>query len=181
MKLELINYTRLDADTHQQVLALRNNETIQQHMATQQQIDINAHRQFVDMLPKQQDRLYMAVFAGGAFIGGVSAVHMKQKQCLWGVFFDQNANVVAKSAAVYVFLRYLFEQKQMTRIVAEVKAGNENALSFNQSLGFEQVSDKNDVSGKYLVLELAKQKFLGNRQIKSLQKRVKKYEIRIKE
>jgi UDP-4-amino-4,6-dideoxy-N-acetyl-beta-L-altrosamine N-acetyltransferase len=177
MKIEFINYTILNSNKHKTLLKVRNAPKIAALMHTQNEIDFNAHLEFVDMLKNANDKIYFAIFVQHKFIGGVSATKMTQSECEWGVFFQTDTNILHSSVAALCFMRYLFEKKGMQTIKASVKKSNTNALSFNKSLGFTQTKQ---CANEYLLC-LQKEDFFSNKRVRSMQKRIERFEIEFKE
>lgn len=136
MTLCFKNYTHLNFEESQAILALRNEEYIRMHMHNSDMISLENHLKWVDNLKNNNQKEYFALMLDEVIVGSCSWVQDEKGIISWGIFFMQNSHPLVPSLCAYLFMQYLFEQKAFQSVDSQVLKSNSLALKFNQNLGF---------------------------------------------
>ncbi len=177
MNLVFKNFTLLSEHEHKKVLSLRNADEIRKNMKTTQIIELHEHIKWVKNLKNDKTKLYYAIFLNDEIIGSINLVDIEDKEAFLGLYFSKNTNPLNSSLASCIFLDEMF--KSLKTIQAEVLKQNKYALSFDKSLGFEQI----DENKSYIKLILSAKKWeeMKRERLKILIQKIQKIDFDFKD
>jgi UDP-4-amino-4,6-dideoxy-N-acetyl-beta-L-altrosamine N-acetyltransferase len=153
MKLLFKNYTILSEEESQSILELRNQEYIRLNMQNTEPIEIQNHLQWVATLKDDMSKEYFALALDTKVVGSCSWVRDEKDRITWGIYFLQTASPLVPSLSAYLFIEYLFKEKNNDSIKAYIRKENISAYKFNRHLGF--ILDTEDEIFYYLSLSKA--------------------------
>ncbi len=174
----LKKYPLLTKIEHENILFIRNNETIREYSLSKNIIKFQEHISWVNSITTDTTKSYFAIFNEGTIIGGINIFH-KNKNLEWGVFFTEETNLLIKSIVPIYFLQQIFTNSCNTIIYSEVLKNNPNALSFNKSLGFKEIEINNDI----ILLSLDYDTFIKKKKsmlLKGIMKKMNSFNFEIK-
>jgi RimJ/RimL family protein N-acetyltransferase len=170
-QLQFIPLNLLTTKQHAQLLSIRNLESIRDMMSDTKEIVLKEHLAWVDKHACNPKQCYYALKNEGQIIGGINCTDIIASECSWGIYIEPNIEAGLTSFVTYLFLKHLFEEKQMELIWAKVKLINFGALRFNESFGFTcKREDK-----EFYYLELTKQAWQERSSSRLFQTLMKRY------
>lgn len=167
MKIVFKDFIHLNDNEIKDILELRNQKNIREHMKDSKIITIKKHFDFINSLKDSIDRKYFAIFNENRLLGSLNFI--KNEELSWGLYFKDTSSPILKSVSTYIFLEFIFKQFD-NDINSSVKKNNVQALNFNKSFGFDIFKENNE----YFYLILSKQTW-GNHKNSKLIKPIKKY------
>ena len=163
------NYIHLSEEENIKLLEIRNKEFIREVSLNTKEISLSEHMIFVNSLKENSSKKYFAVFIEGQIIGGLNIFDI-EKQIKWGMFFDENCDLVSKSISPIFLINYIFETLKKDELSCEIKKENLNAISFNKNMGFVNLKEDD----KIITMKTSKEDFKKAKKSILLKRVVKK-------
>lgn len=136
---------RLKAEHLNLVLEWRNAAHVRGHMEYQSLITSQQHVAWFGGV-NGVDNLYFMIHYRNQYIGVVNAKEIDWKAGVAeaGIFIgdQQYLNDPASMLAVFTLMDFLFEVFGLNTLKAKISAANQNAISFNQKLGYQLLPDQ---------------------------------------
>ncbi len=178
IKILFQNYTFLSAKEQLELLSIRNQEKIRELSLSNKFIQEQDHLQWIRTLKEDKNKEFYAISVEGKIVGGINIFSLNFHPT-WGIFFNDKTELLTKALVPLYFLEYIFDKFNIKTIHSEILSNNENALSFNKSLGFKEISVINDI----VKLELSYDNFSKKKKsilLKPLLKKMKLFDFTIK-
>jgi UDP-4-amino-4,6-dideoxy-N-acetyl-beta-L-altrosamine N-acetyltransferase len=138
-----IDLTPLDSEELELVRTWRNDPAVADHMFFQEEISPEMQETWFDSL--DDSNLYWMIVHNGNRIGviNVKNIDWTDRTGEAGIFIGEASyrNSPVCMMAIAAMMDVFFDYFDFTELRASIKKGNENALDFNQKLGYEVVSE----------------------------------------
>jgi len=170
-KLQFIPLNQLSYEQHAQLLNIRNLKSIRDMMSDAKEIGLNEHLAWADKYGCNTKQCYYALKNTDQIIGGINCTDIIASECSWGIYIKPNIEVGLASFATYLFLKHLFEKKEMELIWAKVRRINPKTLRFNESFGFTCKREDEE----FYYLELTKEAWQERSNSRLFQTLMKRY------
>ena len=172
------NYQLLTKHEHKSLLEIRNNDMIRENSLSQNIITMQEHITWLKSIQNDNTKSYFAIFHEEILVGGIN-IFNKNDNLKWGIFFNNESNLLVKSIVPIYFLEQLFVNLSTPILYSEVLNKNHNALSFNKSLGFKEIEINDDI----ILLSLNYDTFTKKKKgilLKGIIKKMKSFNFEIK-
>jgi len=174
MNLKFINYIKLSAEEHLQLLKVRNFDYVRKNMKNDSIITINDHLDWIKKLSKDDSKMYYAIFSDNKLVGGINItdIDIEEMSASWGLFVQANINPMIPSIATYLIIDKVFNVLKLTTLNLEVNKININAYKFDKNFGFIDNGEYIDGKNSYYLMSMDRKDWESNKN-KGLLKMVK--------
>ncbi len=141
---DIINYTDCTLQQHQEILRLRNLDSIRKWMVTQDIITEDNHMRFVESLRGNASRLYLAVYREGMLIGTLNLT--KEEDGVWerGIIASPSTQGKGETARWEQQIIDHLPREQFRSLTAKVKHINVRSLCYHQKMGYTETHRDNE-------------------------------------
>lgn len=147
--MQLIDFTTLDTEQLALVLSWRNHPNVRSWMLNSDEILIEDHLRFVEMLKKQPDKRYFLVKRANDYLGVVDLTDITISSAELGIYANPHYHGVGK-LLMSALIEYAFKRLGLSRLVANVFAENEKAKSLYQQFHFKE-TNRTAYNGKEII------------------------------
>ncbi|WP_209124819.1 UDP-4-amino-4,6-dideoxy-N-acetyl-beta-L-altrosamine N-acetyltransferase [Alkalihalobacillus sp. BA299] len=134
-RLEDLNLSHLEM-----VLNWRNQDHIRKKMFQDQTISLREHKTWFDRLKKNNRTIVKIFYFDNEPKGVVNFTNLDfdNRKCFWGFFIgDQRAPKGLGTVMGYLALNFIFEEKNICKLCAEIISFNKRSIRYHQRLGFK--------------------------------------------
>lgn len=175
MNLTFKDYILLSVDENKEILKIRNSNYVNKNMNNSELITLKNHEEWLKKLQSDKSNIYYAIFNNKEIVGAIyiTDINYDENTCTWGLYFKENINVFISSISTYLLIEKIFYELNIKRLNLEVKKNNLAAYKFDQSFGFKDYSQLEELYFMYMDEEIWKNKkdsFL----VKTLKKKIDK-------
>lgn len=145
LALRIVSYTEMTDEESEVVWKVRNLPEIRQRMTNPNPFSLESHRNFVEQLKNDQNKLFLAFFDGEDFVGAFDFVGMgidssaERGLFLSPIYQGKGLAQVLEKLAEEVAKRY-----GVRYLVAKVKNDNQSSLRFHRMAGYIEVNRKDE-------------------------------------
>ena len=149
---KVINYVDCTHEQQQEILRLRNLDTIRKWMVNPEIISEENHFKFIEKLKGNCDRLYFAIYHEGLLVGTYNLT--KESDDVWERGIFANPETQGKGETAYWEHQILdsLPAKGIKTISAKVKLDNIRSIKYHEKLGYQEQTRDNDYV--YYILKL---------------------------
>jgi len=147
-KIKFKNFVDLSKEEALQVLEYRNLPEIRKNMLTKEIIREDDHFKFIDGLKSDRRKEYYAVVFNEQIFGVVNLtdIHLTNQSALWGFYCMNRPIKLAGKTMLWVFLNFIFEQKEINSIYSIILESNKRSLDVHKLFGFEVYQSKDMIN-----------------------------------
>lgn len=139
--IELKNFTKLNSDEILATFIARSNPQIASFL-TRATPNYEAHKNFINYLKNQNDKLYFMVKKSGDFIGVISFINIKNNSAEFGLFKNPQITGVG-NILMKTLLDYAKNELKLKSIQGHVLKKNEKAIALYSHFDFK-ILENND-------------------------------------
>jgi UDP-4-amino-4,6-dideoxy-N-acetyl-beta-L-altrosamine N-acetyltransferase len=137
MQVRLLDFTTLDAQLLTMVLAWRNHSDVRRWMLNADEISMENHLQFVELLKNRADKRYFLVQREGKSIGVIDFTDITQNSAEIGIYTNPDMRGVGE-ILMKALVEYAFVTLHLTTLIATVFADNERAKYLYEKFDFTE-------------------------------------------
>lgn len=138
-KLESLNY-----EDKKEILSWRNNEKIRSMMFNNEEISLESHLEFINILKTRDDKLYLSVSFKNEKIGVLYYFNLTKASASWGFYL--NPKLIGSGFGVlleYFAMFIAFEKMNLSQLFCETLNINKSVLKIHDYFGNSIVSKNN--------------------------------------
>lgn len=153
--IDLINFIDLTLEEKKMVLFWRNNSIIKQWMYSSDNISLDNHLLFIEFLKDSEDKLYFLVKQGNKYIGVIDFIRIDKDagSSEFGLYANVQLKGVGKTLLNSI-CEYAFNTLKISKLIAEVFAENEKAISLYKKFNFKETRKKIVNNQEVICMEL---------------------------
>ena len=138
-RLSFLNLLELREDQQNELMEIRNEDSVRSKMFTSRPIQSGEHREWIDSMRSDQRRTVWAVFLDTGLIGAVSMSNFSQQHQTadWAFYVsDRQQGTGVGGIIEFLFLEYVFDEVELAKLNCEVLASNPGVVRMHQKFGF---------------------------------------------
>ena len=144
--IKLINFIDLTLDEKKMVLKWRNNPNVKQWMFTSNNISIQDHLNYIDLLKLKKDKIYFLVKNEDEYIGIIdfTNINFEKNEAELGLYSNPYLKGVGKILMEQV-CNYGFEKLNLDKLISTVFKNNISAIRLYEKFNFRVVNKDKEV------------------------------------
>jgi UDP-4-amino-4,6-dideoxy-N-acetyl-beta-L-altrosamine N-acetyltransferase len=145
--IELKPFSDLSADESERILAIRNEPEVRQNMYTDHEIALAEHNAWVDRTIKRDDVEMFAVVFDNEIVGaiGLTSIVQAQRRSEWAFYLSTSVQGRGLGSALeFKFLTWVFSDRALHKLNAEVLRFNEPVIALHKKFGFREEGVRRD-------------------------------------
>lgn len=155
MRVQLIDFTTLDKEMLTTVLAWRNHSDIRRWMLSDDEISMENHLQFVELLKIRVDKRYFLVQHEDAYIGVIDFTDITQNSAEIGIYANPCMRGVGEGL-MHALIEYGFSTLGVKMLVATVFTDNERAKHLYEKFDFTETNRTFYKGREMIIMERSK-------------------------
>lgn len=159
-KMESLNF-----EDKKEILSWRNDKKIRSMMFNNEEISLESHLEFIDILKKKNDKLYLRVNFKDEKIGVLYFFNLKRSSASWGFYLKPK--LIGSGYGIlleYFAMLVAFEKMNLSQLFCETLNINKSVLKIHDYFGNSKVS-QNDI---YTVHQISADIFKKNKSTNQL-------------
>ena len=149
--IQLLNFTTLDLSQKNLILSWRNHPNIRKWMVNDNEISLEDHLNFIDLLSSKTDRHYFLVQKEFDFIGVIDLTDITDSSAELGIYANPQMRGVGS-----VLMTSLIDHASklgLSKLIANVVITNVRALNLYQKFDFKKIQQIEHKNKKMITLE----------------------------
>lgn len=153
--ITLINFINLTMDEKKMVLTWRNHPDVKKWMYMHNNISLESHLNFIEILKDQQDKIYFVVKQKDDYLGVIDFYNITVESCKFGLYTNpQNTTFGFGKILIEQCIQYAFEHLRIDTLRLEVFSSNKRALNIYEKFGFKETATKTVNQKEVIFMEL---------------------------
>ncbi len=149
--IRLLNFTTLDLTQKELVLSWRNHPSVRKWMINDNEISLEDHLHFIDLLSSKTDKCYLLVEKESHFIGVIDLTDITNNCAEIGIYANPDMRGVG-----HILMNALIDYAStmgLSKLIANVFVNNVRALRLYQKFDFIETNQTKHTHKKMITLE----------------------------
>lgn len=139
-RLRFKDLVELPEDQQNELMEIRNEDSVRSKMYTSHVIQLVEHRRWIDSMRSDRRSTVWAVFLDNVLIGAVSMSNISQQHQTadWAFYVtDRHQGTGVGGVIEFIFLDHAFDANGLAKVNCEVLSSNSGVVRMHQKFGFK--------------------------------------------